>query len=127
MCAECELDASQDCSLWAARVLWPHERGTQGQATPRKISFDQVDRHVHVLSIVCGACDVVRFRDPCCTDSRSQFTALEGRVIKATQYWTEANVADGLNALAICIEVRPGMAQVMLLLISRRWCSLPLL
>lgn len=33
------------------------------------------------------------------------FTALEGRVIHATQYWTEANIADGLNALAICIEM----------------------
>ncbi|KAG0696491.1 organic solute transporter Ostalpha-domain-containing protein [Suillus ampliporus] len=33
------------------------------------------------------------------------FSALEGRVIKATQYWTAANIADGLNALAICIEM----------------------
>ncbi|KAG9221087.1 hypothetical protein CCMSSC00406_0005474 [Pleurotus cornucopiae] len=33
------------------------------------------------------------------------FTALEGRVIKSTQYWTETNIADGLNALAICIEM----------------------
>ncbi|KAJ8696826.1 hypothetical protein PTI98_006659 [Pleurotus ostreatus] len=33
------------------------------------------------------------------------FTALEGRVIKPTQYWTETNIADGLNALAICIEM----------------------
>ncbi|KAI8970724.1 organic solute transporter Ostalpha-domain-containing protein [Trametes punicea] len=33
------------------------------------------------------------------------FDALEGRVIKATQYWTETNIADGLNALAICIEM----------------------
>ncbi|KAI0668072.1 DUF300-domain-containing protein [Trametes maxima] len=33
------------------------------------------------------------------------FSALEGRVIKATQYWTETNIADGLNALAICIEM----------------------
>ncbi|KAJ3933873.1 MAG: DUF300-domain-containing protein [Lentinula lateritia] len=32
------------------------------------------------------------------------FDALEGRVIHATQYWTETNIADGLNALAICIE-----------------------
>jgi hypothetical protein len=24
---------------------------------------------------------------------------------EATQYWTAANIADGLNALAICIEV----------------------
>lgn len=30
---------------------------------------------------------------------------LEGRVIKATEYWTETNIADGLNALAICIEM----------------------
>ena len=27
-------------------------------------------------------------------------------MIKATEYWTETNIADGLNALAICIEVR---------------------
>ncbi|KAI0367134.1 DUF300-domain-containing protein [Pilatotrama ljubarskyi] len=33
------------------------------------------------------------------------FDALEGRVIKSTQYWTETNIADGLNALAICIEM----------------------
>jgi len=33
--------------------------------------------------------------------------ALEGRVIKATQYWTETNVADGLNALVICVEMVP--------------------
>lgn len=33
------------------------------------------------------------------------FSALEGRVITATQYWTAANIADGLNALAICIEM----------------------
>ncbi|KAG1726829.1 organic solute transporter Ostalpha-domain-containing protein [Suillus lakei] len=33
------------------------------------------------------------------------FSALEGRVIKATEYWTAANIADGLNALAICIEM----------------------
>ncbi|KAI0086030.1 DUF300-domain-containing protein [Irpex rosettiformis] len=33
------------------------------------------------------------------------FSFLEGRVIKGTQYWTEANIADGLNALAICIEM----------------------
>jgi hypothetical protein len=24
---------------------------------------------------------------------------------EATQYWTAANIADGLNALAICVEV----------------------
>ena len=34
-----------------------------------------------------------------------QFDALEGRVITASQYWTEENIADGLNALAICIEM----------------------
>ncbi|CAK5282116.1 unnamed protein product [Mycena citricolor] len=33
------------------------------------------------------------------------FSALEGRVIHATKYWTETNIADGLNALAICIEM----------------------
>lgn len=31
---------------------------------------------------------------------------LAGRVIHATTYWTETNIANGLNALAICIEVR---------------------
>lgn len=25
----------------------------------------------------------------------------------ATDYWTETNIADGLNALAICLEVPP--------------------
>ncbi|KAJ7187248.1 DUF300-domain-containing protein [Mycena filopes] len=33
------------------------------------------------------------------------FTALEGRVIKATPYWSETNIANGLNALAICVEM----------------------
>ncbi|OCH86292.1 DUF300-domain-containing protein [Obba rivulosa] len=33
------------------------------------------------------------------------FDALEGRVIHATKYWTETNIADGLNALAVCIEM----------------------
>ncbi|PPQ71311.1 hypothetical protein CVT24_012037 [Panaeolus cyanescens] len=33
------------------------------------------------------------------------FGWLEGRVIHATQYWTTANIANGLNALAICIEM----------------------
>ncbi|KAG6916929.1 hypothetical protein DXG01_004690 [Tephrocybe rancida] len=33
------------------------------------------------------------------------FSALEGRVIKETTYWTATNIADGLNALAICIEM----------------------
>ncbi|KAJ7666778.1 organic solute transporter Ostalpha-domain-containing protein [Mycena polygramma] len=33
------------------------------------------------------------------------FTTLEGRVIKATKYWSETNIANGLNALAICIEM----------------------
>jgi len=33
------------------------------------------------------------------------FSALEGRVIKGTQYWSETNIADGLNALTICIEM----------------------
>lgn len=56
-----------------------------------------------------------------------QFSSLEGTVIQrgsleqsaiekfhsftftffaATQYWTATNIADGLNALTICIEVR---------------------
>ncbi|THH14594.1 hypothetical protein EW146_g5764 [Bondarzewia mesenterica] len=33
------------------------------------------------------------------------FSALEGRVIHGTQYWTATNIADGLNALATCIEM----------------------
>ncbi|KAJ7328708.1 DUF300-domain-containing protein [Mycena albidolilacea] len=33
------------------------------------------------------------------------FTLLEGKVIKATKYWSETNIANGLNALAICIEM----------------------
>ncbi|KAF9652543.1 DUF300-domain-containing protein [Thelephora ganbajun] len=32
------------------------------------------------------------------------FSMLQGRVIHATQYWTEANIANGLKALATCIE-----------------------
>ncbi|KAG6846202.1 hypothetical protein H0H93_015454, partial [Arthromyces matolae] len=33
------------------------------------------------------------------------FSALEGRVIKGSAYWTATNVADGLNALTTCIEM----------------------
>ncbi|KAF7326047.1 hypothetical protein MKEN_00455600 [Mycena kentingensis (nom. inval.)] len=33
------------------------------------------------------------------------FKLLEGKVIKATNYWTETNITNGLNALAICIEM----------------------
>ncbi|KAJ6604813.1 hypothetical protein DFH09DRAFT_1444122 [Mycena vulgaris] len=33
------------------------------------------------------------------------FSMLEGRVIKETPYWSETNIANGLNALVICIEV----------------------
>ncbi|KAJ7250701.1 DUF300-domain-containing protein [Mycena rebaudengoi] len=33
------------------------------------------------------------------------FSMMEGRIIKATQYWSETNIANGLNALAICIEM----------------------
>lgn len=33
------------------------------------------------------------------------FSALEGSVIKATEYWTATNIADGLTALATCIEM----------------------
>lgn len=33
------------------------------------------------------------------------FKTLESRVIKATPYWTKTNIANGLNALAICIEM----------------------
>jgi len=32
-------------------------------------------------------------------------SALQGRVIHATEFWTATNIADGLNALAICIEM----------------------
>ena len=45
-----------------------------------------------------------------------KFNALKGRVIHGTQFWTATNIADGLNALAICIEVRaafpPGLCLV---------------
>ncbi|KAF9530748.1 organic solute transporter Ostalpha-domain-containing protein [Crepidotus variabilis] len=33
------------------------------------------------------------------------FGLLEGRVIKETEYWTATNIANGLDALAICIEM----------------------
>ncbi|EDR09079.1 uncharacterized protein LACBIDRAFT_296311 [Laccaria bicolor S238N-H82] len=33
------------------------------------------------------------------------FTAMEGRVIHATEFWTETNIANGLDALTICIEM----------------------
>jgi len=31
--------------------------------------------------------------------------ALQGHVIKATQYWTATNISNGLNALTICVEM----------------------
>ncbi|KAH9992167.1 DUF300-domain-containing protein [Russula vinacea] len=33
------------------------------------------------------------------------FSALENRVIHGTQFWTSTNIADGLTALAVCIEM----------------------
>jgi len=33
------------------------------------------------------------------------FTLLENRVIHGTNFWTPTNIADGLNSLAICIEM----------------------
>jgi hypothetical protein len=33
-----------------------------------------------------------------------KFNALKGRVIHGTNFWTATNVADGLNALTVCIE-----------------------
>ncbi|KAJ7497348.1 DUF300-domain-containing protein [Mycena latifolia] len=33
------------------------------------------------------------------------FSAMSDRVIKATTYWTATNIANGLNALAVCIEM----------------------
>jgi Organic solute transporter Ostalpha len=35
-----------------------------------------------------------------------KFDVLKNRVIHGTNFWTSTNIADGLNALAICIEVR---------------------
>jgi hypothetical protein len=40
------------------------------------------------------------------TEPLVKISALTDRVIHATNYWTATNIADGLNALAICIEVR---------------------
>jgi hypothetical protein len=33
-----------------------------------------------------------------------KFTAMEDRVIHGTEFWTSTNIADGLNALATCVE-----------------------
>ncbi|KAF4621349.1 hypothetical protein D9613_000718 [Agrocybe pediades] len=33
------------------------------------------------------------------------FSALQGRVIHGTEFWTATNISNGLNALAICIEM----------------------
>jgi len=33
-----------------------------------------------------------------------KFNVLKGRVIHGTEFWTATNIADGLNALAVCIE-----------------------
>ncbi|KAJ7084432.1 DUF300-domain-containing protein [Mycena belliarum] len=33
------------------------------------------------------------------------FSALSDRVLKATTYWTTTNIANGLNALAVCVEM----------------------
>ena len=41
-----------------------------------------------------------------------KFAALENRVIHGTEFWTNTNIADGLTALATCIEV---------------WCKISLL
>ena len=33
-----------------------------------------------------------------------KFNALKGRVIHGTEFWSATNIADGLDALAVCIE-----------------------
>ncbi|KAF5386218.1 hypothetical protein D9615_002233 [Tricholomella constricta] len=33
------------------------------------------------------------------------FSALSGKIIHATEYWTATNIANGLNALAVCVEM----------------------
>jgi hypothetical protein len=54
------------------------------------------------------------------------FEKLSLLIILATQFWTETNIADGLNSLAICIEVHsyPLNAAIEVSPISR-WFSLP--
>ena len=39
-----------------------------------------------------------------------KFSALKNHVIHGTQFWSATNIADGLNALAICIEVRAAFS-----------------
>ena len=51
---------------------------------------------------------LVRVYAPLCPSPANfhmlKFTALEGHVIHGTEFWTSTNIADGLNALATCIE-----------------------
>ena len=52
-----------------------------------------------------------------------KFNLLKGRVIHGTQFWTATNIADGLDALAVCIEVWappffPGHGSCFLLLLA---------
>jgi hypothetical protein len=40
-----------------------------------------------------------------------KFSLLTDHVIHGTEFWTSTNIADGLNALAICIEVRTSICK----------------
>jgi Organic solute transporter Ostalpha len=52
-------------------------------------------------------------------------SACANLLLAATQYWTVTNIANGLNALAICIEVRSSDMYCHLAHARSRWCFSP--
>lgn len=118
----------QDRAVWLDTFLWTDEGRVERQTSPREVLVDQAYRDVHILPVVCCKFLIIYATEPFLTSR--QFTAMEGHVIHggcssaiigsyviayerflyfvpATQYWTESNIADGLNALTTCIEVSP--------------------
>ena len=95
----------QHCAIWFDLVLWSDEGRTRRTPPSCQVSINQTHRNVHILSVICRKLYI--FVPPF---SRSvvalvvKFNALKGRVIHGNQFWTATNVADGLTALAICIE-----------------------
>ena len=120
--------SSQSCAIWPNYILRADAQRACGTPTSREVLEYQIDRHVHLLPIVCGEhllLHILRFSEDkpfaeffssvywrdalsmvCIsvvgkTDSLTDVVML----LTATTYWTETNIADGLTALTICIEV----------------------
>src|ERR1700674_5018175 len=96
-------------AIWFNLVLWSDERRTRRKPPPCQVYINQTHRYVHIFPVICREsffflCRVSLAQLLCLV--LVGFNALKGRVIHGTHFWTATNVADGLNALTVCIEAR---------------------